>query len=106
MDQARVDTVFKLRDYRSFLALQISTVGLLRIIVHSIDTSYTGIEAVLSQHSEKRLKMHPVAFFSRKLCPAERNYDVRNQKLLAVKLPMEEWKHWLEGPLATLFSLY
>lgn len=27
----------------------------------------------------------------------ERNYDVGNHKLLAVKLALEEWRHWLEG---------
>ncbi|KAI2644484.1 Transposon Tf2-6 polyprotein [Labeo rohita] len=41
--------------------------------------------------------MHPCAFFSRKLTPAERNYDVGNRELLAMKLALEEWRHWLEG---------
>lgn len=38
-----------------------------------------------------------MAFFSRKLSPAERSYDVGNRELLAVKLALEEWRHWLEG---------
>ncbi len=29
--------------------------------------------------------------------PAERNYDIGNRELLAVKLALEEWRHWLEG---------
>ncbi|XP_016115469.1 tripartite motif-containing protein 16-like [Sinocyclocheilus grahami] len=29
--------------------------------------------------------------------PAERNYDICNRELLAVKLALEEWRHWLEG---------
>ncbi|KAK5935443.1 hypothetical protein CgunFtcFv8_020806 [Champsocephalus gunnari] len=41
--------------------------------------------------------MHPCAFFSRKLSPAERNYDIGNRELLAVKLALEEWRYWLEG---------
>ncbi|KAG1957182.1 retrotransposable element [Pimephales promelas] len=41
--------------------------------------------------------MYPCAFFSRKLSPAERNYDVGNRELLAMKLALEEWCHWLEG---------
>lgn len=41
--------------------------------------------------------MHPCAFLSRKLTPAEKNYDVGNKELLAVKAALEEWKHWLEG---------
>lgn len=40
--------------------------------------------------------LHPCAFFSRKLSPAERNY-VGNRELLAVKMVLEEWRHWLEG---------
>ncbi|KAI2665823.1 Transposon Tf2-9 polyprotein [Labeo rohita] len=31
------------------------------------------------------------------LSPAERNYDVGNRELLAIKLALEEWRHWLEG---------
>lgn len=31
------------------------------------------------------------------LSPAERNYDVGNRERLAVKLTLEEWRHWLEG---------
>ena len=42
-------------------------------------------------------KLHPCAFFSRRLSPAERNYDVGNRELLAVILALEEWRHWLEG---------
>ena len=29
--------------------------------------------------------------------PAERNIDVSDRELLAVKLAIEEWRHWLEG---------
>ncbi|KAK3549321.1 hypothetical protein QTP70_034549 [Hemibagrus guttatus] len=42
-------------------------------------------------------KLHPCAFFSRKLNPAEMNYDIGNRELLAIKLALEEWRHWLEG---------
>ncbi|KAI2667222.1 Transposon Tf2-11 polyprotein [Labeo rohita] len=31
------------------------------------------------------------------LSPAEQNYDVGNRELLAIKLALEEWRHWLEG---------
>ena len=34
---------------------------------------------------------------SRSLSPAERNYDIGDRELLAVKLALEEWRHWLEG---------
>ncbi len=39
----------------------------------------------------------PVRVFSHRLSPAERNYDIGNRELLAVKLALEEWRHWLEG---------
>ena len=61
------------------------------------DASDTGVGAVLSQRSPSDHKLHPCAFFSRRLSPAERNYDVGNRELLAVKLALEEWRHWLEG---------
>lgn len=35
--------------------------------------------------------------FSRKLSHAECNYDVGNREPLAVKLTLEEWRHWTEG---------
>ncbi len=42
-------------------------------------------------------KIHPCAFFSHRLTLTERNYDIRNRELLAVKLALEEWRDWLEG---------
>ncbi|KAI3371920.1 hypothetical protein L3Q82_006793 [Scortum barcoo] len=38
-------------------------------------------------------RLHPCAFFSRRLSPAEANYDVGNRELLAVKMALEEWRH-------------
>ncbi|XP_038133603.1 E3 SUMO-protein ligase ZBED1-like, partial [Cyprinodon tularosa] len=32
-----------------------------------------------------------------RLSPAEQNYDVGDRELLAIKLALEEWRHWLEG---------
>lgn len=37
--------------------------------------------------------------FSLNASPAERNYDVENWELLAVVLPLQEWRHRLEGTL-------
>lgn len=42
-------------------------------------------------------KFHLCAFFSHPLSPVEENYDIGNRELLAVKLPLEEWRQWLEG---------
>ncbi len=65
--------------------------------VVEVDASDSGVGAVLSQHLPADKKLHPCAFFSRRLSPAERNYDVGNRELLAVVLALQEWRHWLEG---------
>ncbi len=65
--------------------------------VVEVDASTTGVGAVLSQQQGTPPKLHPCAYFSRKLSPAERNYDIGNRELLAIKLALEEWRHWLEG---------
>ncbi|KAI2661314.1 Transposon Tf2-6 polyprotein [Labeo rohita] len=62
-----------------------------------VDASSTGVGAVLSQRQGLPPKTVPCAFYSHKLSPAERNYDVGNRELLAIKLALEEWRHWLEG---------
>uniref|UniRef100_A0A8C7YBJ2 Gypsy retrotransposon integrase-like protein 1 n=1 Tax=Oryzias sinensis TaxID=183150 RepID=A0A8C7YBJ2_9TELE len=62
-----------------------------------VDASDSGVGAVLSQKGHHTGKLKPCAFFSRKLSPAEQNYDVGNRELLAIKLALEEWRHWLEG---------
>lgn len=68
-----------------------------RQFIVEVDASEVGVGAVLSQRSPIDNKVHPCAFLSRKLSPAERNYDVGNRELLAVKAALEEWRHWLEG---------
>ena len=65
--------------------------------VVEVDASDSGVGAVLSQRTTSDQKLHPCAFFSRRLTPAERNYDVGNRELLAVVLALQEWRHWLEG---------
>lgn len=57
-----------------------------------------GVGVVLSQPNSTDNKVHPCAFFSKKLSSAERNYDVRNREFQAIKLSLEEWRHWLEDP--------
>ncbi len=62
-----------------------------------VDASSTGIGAVLYQRQGDPLKTYPCAFYSRKLNPAEQNYDVGYRELLSMKAAFEEWRHWLEG---------
>ncbi len=68
-----------------------------RQFVVEVDASEVGVGAVISQRSPTDDRMHPCAFLSHRLSPAERNYDIGNRELLAVKLALEEWRHWLEG---------
>ncbi|KAK3516017.1 hypothetical protein QTP70_001703 [Hemibagrus guttatus] len=68
-----------------------------RPFVVEVDASSSGLGAVLSQRHGEPGKVHPCAFYSRKLTTAEVNYDVGNRELLAIKAALEEWRHWLEG---------
>lgn len=64
--------------------------------VLEVDVSDVGVGAVLSQ-CKSDYKLHPCAFFSCRLTPIQRNYDIGNRELLAIKMALEEWRHWLEG---------
>lgn len=58
--------------------------------VVEVDASSTGLGAILSQRLGTPLKLYPCAFFSRKLNAAEKNYDVGDRELLAMKAAFEE----------------
>ena len=55
-----------------------------------VDASEVGAGAVLSQGPSPG-KWRPCAFFSKKLSAAEKNYNIGNRELLAIKLAFEEW---------------
>src|SRR5690606_12308326 len=42
-------------------------------------------------------RLHPVAFMSRKLNPAEINYEIYDKEMLAIVAAFELWRHYLEG---------
>ncbi|KAM9506098.1 uncharacterized protein ACWYII_048073 isoform 2-T2 [Salvelinus alpinus] len=62
-----------------------------------VDVSEVGVGAILSQRFQSDEKVHPCAYFSHRLSPSERNYDVGNRELLAIRLALGEWRQWLEG---------
>ena len=59
------------------------------------DASGYAIGAVLYQ--EVSGKLQPVAFHSRKLNPAERNYHTTDQEMLAVVDTCRHWRDYLVG---------
>ena len=59
------------------------------------DASDFALGCVLSQFKDKRLD--PVAFDSRKLNPAERNYKIHDKELLAFLEAFKEWNKYLVG---------
>lgn len=60
------------------------------------DASDYATGAVLSQQTSDG-ETHPVAFLSKTLNVAERNYDIYDKELLAVVRALDEWRHYLEG---------
>ena len=61
------------------------------------DASSVGLGAVLLQADTDNDLFRPVAFHSRKLSPAERNYPTREQELLALVDALKHWRHYLIG---------
>ena len=68
------------------------------------DASGFGIAGVLSQPSgdQARQEWKPVAFYSRKLTPAEKNYGTGDSEMLAIVEAFREWRHYLESPAFTV----
>ena len=60
------------------------------------DASDFATGAVLNQKGSDD-KLHPVAFLSKTLSPAEKKYDIYDKELLAVIRAFKEWRHLLEG---------
>ncbi|EUC55812.1 Transposon Tf2-1 polyprotein [Rhizoctonia solani AG-3 Rhs1AP] len=60
------------------------------------DSSDYATRAILSQKN-KEGKLCPVAYLSKTLTPAERNYEIYDKELLAIIRAFKEWRHLLEG---------
>ena len=57
------------------------------------DGSGIGLGAVLSQKQDDR--WHPIAFISRSLSDAERNYHAADLEMAAIIFAVQEWRHYL-----------
>lgn len=61
------------------------------------DASDFGIGAVLLQESPKG-HLHPIAFESKKVSSAERNYPAQERELLANFYVLRSWRRFVDGP--------
>ena len=59
------------------------------------DASGFAIGAALCQDQGQGLQ--PIAYMSKKMLPAEKNYPVHEQELLAIVCALKEWRHYLHG---------
>lgn len=73
-----------------------------------VDASGGAIGGVLTQACETRegrTLWKPVAFFSRKMSPAERNYHTGDGEMLAIVEAFKVWRHYLEAPATSTIVL-
>ncbi|KAH9264430.1 hypothetical protein BASA83_012072 [Batrachochytrium salamandrivorans] len=63
-----------------------------------VDASDFAVAGVLSQYNNQR-DLQPVAFFSRQMVPAERNYEIYDKELLAIAVCLKEWRHFLQNSI-------
>ena len=71
-----------------------------RPYVVTTDASGYAVGATLSQDHGHGLQ--PIAYLSKKMLPAERNYPVHEQELLAIIVALREWRHYLSGARFTI----
>jgi transposase InsO family protein len=63
------------------------------------DASGFAVAGVLRQPGDDPVQAHwhPVAFYSRKMTAAERNYGAGDAEMLAIVMAFKNWRHYLEG---------
>ena len=77
-----------------------------RPFVLAVDASCVGVGAVLLQEGEDEAE-HPVAFFSKKLSPAQKYYSVIEQELLGILLVLQHFEDYLpsHAPVIKIFLI-
>ena len=66
------------------------------------DASSSAVEAVLQQYIDTQ--WCPIAYFSKKLKPAETKYSTFDRELLAVYLAIKHFHHFIEGRQFSVFT--
>jgi RNase H-like domain found in reverse transcriptase/Reverse transcriptase (RNA-dependent DNA polymerase)/Integrase zinc binding domain/Integrase core domain/Chromo (CHRromatin Organisation MOdifier) domain len=61
------------------------------------DASDYAIACIISQISPIDGDIHPIAFYSRGMTPAELNYEIYDKELLAIFEAFRQWRSYLEG---------
>ena len=67
-----------------------------RLFQIETDASKYAKGAVLTQ-LDLNCDRHPVSLISKTFSPAERNYEIYDQELLAIIRALEEWRHYIQG---------
>ncbi|SOV07708.1 uncharacterized protein UDID_19391 [Ustilago sp. UG-2017a] len=67
-----------------------------RPIIVKTDASDFAVAAVLSQSFDQGTR-HPIAFFSKKLDPAQLNYPIFDKEMFAIVAAFKHWRQYLEG---------
>ena len=73
-----------------------------RKVILETDASDFAIGACLTQEWDGN--RHPMAYFSRKMTPAEQNYEIYDKELLAIVAALRHWRIYCEG--ATGLTIY
>jgi RNase H-like domain found in reverse transcriptase len=60
-------------------------------IVVETDASNYAIAAIISQITPSDGDIHPIAFYSRGMAPAEMNYEIYDKELLAIFCAFKQW---------------
>ena len=66
------------------------------IVVETDASDYT-LEAIISQLSPKSGDLHPTAFYSGGMKPAELSHEIYIKELLAIFEVFQQWHNYLEG---------
>ena len=70
-------------------------------VVIETDASDHTIAGVISQPDDQG-RLRPLAFSSKKLGPAECNYQIYEKELLAIVIALKEWRQYVEGNKKTV----
>jgi hypothetical protein len=72
-------------------------------LILETDASDFAIAGILSQLSSEDI-LKPIAFYSRKMVPAELNYEIHNKEMLAIISCFKEWRQYMEGSFTEVLT--